>query len=66
MKYQSNGPVNILKERINSNILRPDKLQLSVVQELENVYKNIQNYVPNSENSKKIIPKGLYIYGSVG
>lgn len=66
VKFQSNGPVYILKERINSNIIRLDKLQLSVVQELQNVYENIQNYVQTSGNSEKIIPKGLYIYGSVG
>lgn len=67
VKFQSNGPVNILKERINSNIVRPDKLQLAVVQELQSVYENIQNYVvPTSGNYEKVIPKGLYIYGSVG
>lgn len=67
VKFNSNGPVNILKERINSNIVRPDKLQLAVVQELQSVYENIQNYVvPTSGNYEKVIPKGLYIYGSVG
>lgn len=68
VKFQSNGPVNILKERINSNIVRPDKLQLAVVQDLQSVYENIQNYVlpTSSGNIGKIIPKGLYIYGSVG
>lgn len=69
VKFQCNGPVSLLKERINSNCIRSDELQLSVVQELQSVYENIQNYIPTTGNSDKLrlnAPKGLYIYGSVG
>lgn len=68
VRFQSNGPVHLLKERINSKSIRPDKLQFSIVQELQSVYENIQNFVPISgtENTKSNVPKGLYIYGSVG
>lgn len=69
------GPSGVLRNKINSGELLSDEHQERVAESLQIVFNNIQDYTPPVSNifsklfakkSKKKIPKGLYIYGSVG
>ncbi|XP_054261173.1 putative ATPase N2B isoform X2 [Macrosteles quadrilineatus] len=69
------GPSYVLRNKINSGELLSDEYQERVAESLQIVFNNIQDYTPPVNNifsklfakkSKKKIPKGLYIYGSVG
>lgn len=69
------GPASDLSKKIASGELLPDDHQTRVAQSLQKVYIDVKDYSPpiNSifskifaKKVKKKIPKGLYIYGSVG
>ncbi|XP_051172910.1 putative ATPase N2B [Leptopilina boulardi] len=76
----TNGPIKILDNKIANGELMNDEHQRKVIEALENVYHQIENYQPptrhglfskwigNKGNSKKKkkTPKGLYLYGAVG
>lgn len=64
------GPSDTLKAKIANGELHADEYQQRVVKELEVVYDDISRYAPSSGVFsfifKEKIPKGLYIFGSVG
>lgn len=70
----SNGPVNILKQKIVKGELMNDAHQMKVTQILQKIYQEVHNYKPQQLNilekwfggKRKKAPKGLYIYGAVG
>lgn len=72
----SDSPLEVLKKKVAKNDLIPDEHQLKVAKELQKVYINVKNYVPEKTSllskwmgngkKKKKTPKGLYLYGAVG
>lgn len=69
------GPVDELNRKLTKGELVNDEHQTRIAGELQRVFDDIKSYSPPvrsifsklfSKNSKKNIPKGLYIYGSVG
>lgn len=69
------GPVDELNRKLSKGELVNDEHQTRIAGELQRVFDDIKNYSPPvrsifsklfSKNSKKNLPKGLYIYGSVG
>uniref|UniRef100_A0A0A9WA85 Putative ATPase N2B n=1 Tax=Lygus hesperus TaxID=30085 RepID=A0A0A9WA85_LYGHE len=69
------NPTELLNAQIKSGELNEDEHQKKVVEELEKVHKNLQNYEPaKSTMFTKIFgrrevadsPKGIYLYGAVG
>lgn len=74
-------PLSALKEKIQSGELLADEHQRKATEALEKLFKQIQTYKPtpsekssgffgflgrNGSNKEQTIPKGLYLYGSVG
>uniref|UniRef100_A0A8D9EIY5 ATPase N2B n=1 Tax=Cacopsylla melanoneura TaxID=428564 RepID=A0A8D9EIY5_9HEMI len=59
-------------EKLANNEIQKDKHQEEIVKQLDNVYLNIRNHVPETDGffsflrEKRKQPKGLYIYGAVG
>lgn len=70
----SGGPVSILKQKIAKGDLMNDTHQMKVVQNLQEIYREVHDYKPQQLSllekwfggKKKEAPKGLYIYGAVG
>lgn len=72
----NNSPIEVLKKKIKHGQLIEDEYQMSVVQNLQNVYDDIHGYEPEKpsfldkligkDKKKKKPPKGLYLYGAVG
>lgn len=67
------GPLEILKRKIQINELQKDEVQLGIAQQLQKVFDSVGNYAPPEKNvftrffkNKQNAPKGLYIYGAVG
>lgn len=69
------GPVDELNQKLSKGELVNDEHQTRIAGELQRVFDDIKSYSPQvssifsklfSKNSKKNLPKGLYIYGSVG
>jgi peroxisome-assembly ATPase len=76
--FALDGPVSVLKKKIDDKVLQPDEYQLKVVDELQKLYEKSNDYKPPEPSGiggwfsfgkpKKVENeiKGLYIYGSVG
>jgi predicted ATPase len=75
----SEGPLSILKKKIDDNQLMPDDHQMQVISDLQKLYEQVKTYEPKAATSglskwfsfgQKEAPEkeiqGLYIYGSVG
>lgn len=75
------GPiVKQLEDKVSRGELMSDEHQRKVVDELERIYRQVENYEPplrtglfskwiimgKGNKKKKKTPKGLYIYGAVG
>lgn len=66
------SPLTLLEKKVAANKLTSDNTQRQVMGQLENLYEKIQNYKPSVSKgflgklSSGNVPRGLYIYGSVG
>lgn len=73
------GPISILKQKIDDKKLQPDDHQTQVVNDLQKLYEKVKTYEPKGpaggfskwlsfgkKEEKTVDIQGLYIYGSVG
>jgi predicted ATPase len=70
------NPLEVLKRKIQKGELMNDEYQLKIAEDLETVYQDVKQYVPEKPSiftkwigkskKKKKAPKGLYLYGAVG
>lgn len=79
VRSSDQGPSKILQQKIEADELKTDEHQRNVMNELQQLYHEIQTYSPPEfrkkssllqwlpiNRAKGNVPKGLYIYGSVG
>ncbi|XP_011503008.1 PREDICTED: putative ATPase N2B [Ceratosolen solmsi marchali] len=70
------SPLESFKRKLSKGELRNDEYQLEIVKDLQTVYQDVNNYIPQKPSifnkwigknkKKRKIPKGLYLYGAVG
>jgi len=70
IKCYSDGPLKTLHKKIENNELKHDSHQEKVILSLQEVYDNVNKTKLGGGGffnwKKTVMPKGLYIYGSVG